>query len=170
MARPLAFVLAGLLLAVVQAVLLRWAGGGRIPLQLLVPCIVWLALEAENVEGVTAAAGIGWVLDLFAGTPKGLFAFAGVLLFLGARAAGIAVDLRGRIGFALLTGLGCLALSLGAMLLQRWAGAPEAAPGALLVPRVFGEAVLTALAAPLVQLAMHRIDALLGREEPGLVP
>lgn len=168
--RPLSFVLAGLLLATVQAVLLRWLGGGSIPLQLLVPCLAWLALEAENVEGVTAAAGVGWVMDLFAGTPRGLFTFLAVLVFLGSRAAGAAVDLRARLGFAVLSGAGCLALSLGAVLLQRWAGTPEAAPGALLLPRLLGEAVLTALVAPLVQMGMNRLDTLLGREEPGLVP
>ena len=36
--------------------------------------------------------------------------------------------------------------------------------------RAFLEALLTAFAAPLVQLGMNRLDALLGREEPGLVP
>lgn len=168
--RPLAFVLAGLLVATFQAVLLRWVGGGSVPLQLLVPCIAWLALQAANAEGVLAAAGIGWVMDLFAGTPKGLFTFLAVVVYLGCRAAGIAVDLRGRIGFAVLSGAGCLAFSLGAVLLERWAGAPEAGPGANLALRILGEAVLTALAAPLVWLGMSRLDALLGREEPGLVP
>jgi hypothetical protein len=168
--RPVVFIIAGLLFGAVQAVLLRWAGGGTVPLQLLVPCIVWLALEAGNVEGVTAAAGIGYAMDLLGGTPAGLFTFMGVVLFLGARVAGMGVDLRGRAGFAILTGLGCLAVSLGAMLLQRWAGAPEAAPGASLLLRALVEALLTAAASPLVWLGMTRLDALLGREEPGLMP
>lgn len=168
--RPLVFVLAGLLLATLQAVLLRWVGGGAISLQLLAPCLAWLALEAENVEGVVAAAGIGWIMDLFAGTPAGLFTFLGVLAFLASRAAGVAVDLRGRAGFAALAGAGCLGLSVGAILLQRWAGAPEAAPGAGLLPRAILEAILTALASPLVLVGMNRLDGLLGREEPGIVP
>jgi rod shape-determining protein MreD len=168
--RALAFVGAGLLLATVQAVLLRRVGGGTLPLQLVVPCIAWLALEAENVEGLVAAAGTGWVLDAFAGTPTGLFTFLGVLAFLLCRGAGMAVDLRSRAGFAVLSGAACLGMAIGAVLLQRWAGVQEAAPGAGLLPRMLGEAVLTALASPLVLLGMNRLDGLLGREEPGLVP
>lgn len=168
--RPLAFIGAGLLLATVQAVALGLLGGGVVPLQLLVPCVAWLALEAENVEGVLAAAGNGWVMDLFSGTPTGLFTFMSVLLFLGCRAASLAVDLRGRAGFAVLSGAGALTLSTGAMLLQRWAGVAEATPGVGLIPRMLGEAVLTALASPLILMGLDRLNGLLGREEPGLVP
>jgi hypothetical protein len=168
--RPLVFVLAGLLLAAVQSALLRWVGGGAVPLQLLVPCIAWLALEATGVEGVLAAAGIGWGMDLFAATPHGLFGFLAVLLFLVARGGAIAVDVRGRAGFAVLSGAGCLLVSFGAILLQRWAGTPEAAPRGLLVPRILAEAFLTAAAAPLVRMGMDRLAGLLGREEPGLIP
>lgn len=168
--RTLAFVGVGLLLAAVQAVLLRRLGGGSVPLQLLAPCLAWLALEAENVEGIVAAAGIGWVLDAFAGTPTGLFVFLGVFTFLVGRGAGMAVDLRGRAGFAVLAAAACLLLSVGAVLLQRWAGAGEAAPGGALVGRMIGEAVLTGLLSPLVLLVLTRVDGLLGREEPGIVP
>jgi rod shape-determining protein MreD len=168
--RPAAYALVGLLLAAVQAAALRWVGGGTIPVQLLVPVVAWLALEAEHVEGVVAAAAVGWEMDLFAGTPDGLFTFLAVAFFLLGRAAGAAVDLRGRAGLAVLSGLGCLAISLGAVWLQRWAGAAEAAPGALLLPRILGEAALTGLAGPLVGLGLTRLDTLLGREEPGLVP
>ena len=168
--RPASVVLAGLLLAAVQAVLLRWLCGGAVTIQLLAPCIVWLALEAENVEGVVSAAAIGFAMDVFAATPGGLFTFLGVVLFLASRAAGMAVDLRGKAGFALLSGAGCLVLSVGAVLLQRWAGDAEAAPGSLLVPRLLVEALLTALAAPLVLLGMNRLGVLLGREEPELMP
>jgi rod shape-determining protein MreD len=133
--RPVVFVLAGLLLAAVQAVLLRWVGGGTVTLQLLVPCLVWLGLEAENVEGVVSAAAIGGVMDVLAAAPGGLFTFLAVVLFLGSRAAGMAVDLRGKAGFAVLSAAGCLLLSVSAMLLQRWAGDAEAAPGSLLLPR-----------------------------------
>jgi hypothetical protein len=168
--RPLAFVAAGLLVAALQAVLLRWVGGGSIPLQLLVPCVAWLALEAEGVEGVVAAAGLGYAMDLHAGTPVGLFTFLGVALFLLARAGGGAIDVRGRAGFAVLSGVGCLGVAGGAAALQRAAGLPEAAPTPALLPRMLLEALLTAAAAPLVAAAMTRLDALLGREEPGIVP
>ena len=127
--RPLVFVLVGMVLATAQAVLLHRLAGGFVPLQLLAPCIAWLALEAENVEGLLAAAGSGFVLDAFAGTPPGLFTFLGVFAFLLCRAASMAVDLRGRVGFGVLSGVACSAISVGAVLLQRWAGVAEASPG-----------------------------------------
>lgn len=168
--RVLGFFLAGLLLAAIQAVLLRWVGGGRLPLQLLVPCIAWLGLKAGNVEGIAAAAGIGYLMDLFSGTPAGLFTFLGVVLYLFSRAAGLAVDLQERSGFAVLCGAGSLVVAFGAVALQRGFGAPDAEPGLLLLPRILAEAALAALASPLVHVAMTRLDGLLGREEPGLLP
>jgi rod shape-determining protein MreD len=66
--------------------------------------------------------------------------------------------------------VGCFLLALGAVLLQRSAGAPEAAPGALLLPRMLLEALLTAAASPLVLIGMNRLGVLLGREESELVP
>jgi rod shape-determining protein MreD len=168
--RALGFVLACLLLAAFQAVLLRWLGGGRLPLQLLVPCIAWLGLKAGNVEGVAAAAGIGYLMDLFSGVPTGLFTFLAVVLHLFSRAAGLAVDLQGRAGFAVLCGAGSLVVALGAVSLQRWFGAVDAEPGLLLLPRILAEAALAALASPLVHVGMARLDALLGREEAGLLP
>jgi rod shape-determining protein MreD len=79
------------------------------------------------------------------------------------------VDVRGRASFAALTGVGALALSLGAMLLTRLTSAPEAAPGLGLVARALLEAFLTALASPIVLAGMRRLDGLFHREEPGLL-
>jgi rod shape-determining protein MreD len=76
---------------------------------------------------------------------------------------------RGRAGFALLSAAGALGLSAGAVALQRLAVPSEAQPGWALLPRLLVEALLSGLLAPLVLLALRRLDALLGAEEPDLI-
>jgi hypothetical protein len=167
--KPLAHVVFALLLAALQAALLRWVGGGSFSIALLACCVVWAGLHGGNVDGSIAAAGIGYVMDLMAGTPKGLMTFLAVALFLVVRGGAAAVDLRGRAGFALLSGLGALFLSIGAMVLVRSIAPPEAAPGGPLAWRMLLEAILTAAVAPLVLLGLQRLDAMFHREEPGLL-
>lgn len=167
--KVLGYVACALLLAAVQGALVRFVGGGVVTAALLVPVIVHLGLGAGNVEGALAAAGVGLVLDVTAGTPKGLFTFLAVLLFLVSRAAGASIDVRGRLPFALLSGLGTLLLSLGAWLLLRWASPPEIAPRAAVIPRALVEAVLTGALAPLLLTGLRRLDRLFEREEPGLL-
>jgi rod shape-determining protein MreD len=167
--KPLAHVAFALLLAALQAALLRWVGGGAFSLSLLAVCVVWAGLHGGNVDGSISSAGIGYVMDLMAGTPKGLMTFLAVALFLVVRAGSAAVDLRGRAAFALLSGLGALFLSIGATLLLRNAGAAEAAPGGSLAWRMIVEALLTAAAAPVVGLGLRWLDARFHREEPGLL-
>lgn len=167
--KPLAHVLFALALAGAQAALLRWVGGGTVSLALLAACLVYLALHGGNVDGSIAAAGVGYVMDLMSGSPKGLMTFLAVALFLVVRAVCVAVDVRNRPAFGALSGFGALFLSLGALLLTRATAAPESAPGATLLPRMLVEAVLTGLLAPLVLLALRRLDGLFQREEPGLL-
>jgi rod shape-determining protein MreD len=167
--KPLAHAALALLLAALQAALLRHLGGGAVAVCLLAPSLVHLALTAGIVDGAVGAAGVGYVLDLTAGTPKGLMTFLAVAVFVAARLVTAAVEVRGRLGFALLSAAAAAGLSAGAIALQRVAVLPEAAPGWGLLPRLLVEALLTGLAAPLVQLALRRLDAMLGAEEPDLI-
>ncbi len=167
--KPLAFVLAAVVLAGLQAALLRWIGGGAFSVCMLASIVVYLGLHAGNVEGSVGAAGVGYVLDLLAGGPKGLMTFLAVLLFVLVRAVAASVDVRGRTPFALLSGAGAFTLSLGSMILTRYTAAPEAAPGATLLLRMMLEAVLTGVLAPLVLMGLRRVDALFRREEAGLL-
>ncbi len=167
--KPLAHVLFALALAGVQAALLRWVGGGSFSLALPAACVVYVALHGGNVDGSISAAGIGYVMDLMGGSPKGLMTFLAVALFLGVRATSAAVDVRSRSGFAALSGVGALFLSVGALLLTRYTAPPEAAPGAVLVPRMLGEAVLTGVLSPFVLAGLRRLDGLFHREEQGLL-
>ncbi|HYG68844.1 MAG TPA: hypothetical protein VD838_14345 [Anaeromyxobacteraceae bacterium] len=167
--KPLAHVAFALVLGALQAAFLRHVGGGAFSLALLAACVVHLGLQAPGVEGAVSAAGIGYVLDLLQGTPKGLMTFLCVLLFVVVRATCSTVEVRGRIGFAVATFAGAVFLSLGAVVMLRWVTPIEAAPGLTLVPRMLLEAFLTAIAAPLVREGMRRIDRLFTREEPGLL-
>jgi hypothetical protein len=167
--KPLTHVLFALLLAALQSALLRWVGGGWFSLALLAACLVHQGLHGGNVDGSVAAAGIGYVMDLTAGSTKGLMTALAVLLFIVVRATSAAVDVRSRSAFALLSGGGAFFLSLAAMVLTRYTSAPEAAPGAALLPRMLLEAVLTGALAPFVGMALTRIDGLFQREETGLL-
>ncbi|HET7825723.1 MAG TPA: hypothetical protein VFK90_10335 [Anaeromyxobacter sp.] len=167
--KPLAHVLLALALAAVQAALGRWFGGGAFPVALLAACVVYLGLHGGNVDGSVGAAGVGYVMDLMAGTPKGLMTFLAVLLFVATRAVSAAVDVRGRGSFALLSGVGAIFLSVGALLLTRATVPAEAAPGHILVPRMLLEGFLTGALSPLVFAGLRRVDGMFHREEPGLL-
>ncbi|MGC3997239.1 MAG: hypothetical protein QM767_06905 [Anaeromyxobacter sp.] len=167
--KPLAHVIFALLLAALQAAVLRWCGGGTVSLLLPVACVVYLGLHGGNVDGSVGAAGVGYVLDLVTGSPKGLMTFLSVALFLTVRAINAAVDVRARAAFAALTLVGTLLLSVGALVLLRLTSPDEAMPGAALLPRMLMEALLTAAVSPLVLAGMRRIDRMFHREEPGLL-
>jgi rod shape-determining protein MreD len=167
--KPLAHVAFALALAALQGAVLRWVGGGAVSLLLPVACVVYLGISGGNVDGSVGAAGVGYVMDLVSGSPKGLMTFLAVLVFVLVRAVNAAVDVRGRAGFAGLTFLAALVTSLGGMVLLRLTAVPEAAPGIGLLPRMLVEALLTAAASPLVFAGMRRLEALFRREEPGLL-
>lgn len=167
--KALVHVVVALLVVALQASLLRWVGGGAFSLALLAACVVYLGLNESNVDGSVAAAGTGYLLDLVTSSPKGLHTFLCVLLFVAVRAVAAAVDVRGRAPFALLSGLGALFLSVGALLLTRYTSAPSLAPGAILLPRMLFEGLATAAASPIVFALMRRVDGLLEREEQGLL-
>lgn len=167
--KPVAHVLFALVLASAQAALLRWVGGGWFSLALPAACVVYVALHGGNVDGSISAAGVGYVMDLMSGSPKGLLTFLSVALFLVVRGTSAAVDVRSRSAFAALSAFGALFLSIGALLLSRYTSAPDGAPGATLLPRMLGEAVLTGALSPLLLAGLRRVDGLFHREEPGLL-
>jgi hypothetical protein len=158
-----------ILLSAAQAALLHHLGGGRLPLSLPVVLLVWAGLGAPLAEGIAAALGAGYVLDVFAGTPKGLLTFLSVLVLLGSRAARSSLAVHGAWGFAALVGAATTALGAGALLLTGLTAPPEVAPGLGLVGRVLLESVLTAAAAAFLHPGLVRLDRLLTRAEPGLL-
>jgi rod shape-determining protein MreD len=160
---------AALLLAALQAALLRWVGGGVFSVSLALPVVVYLALHAGNVDGALGAAAVGYVLDLLAGGPKGLLTFLAVALFLVSRLAVAALSIHGKTGFALLSGFGTFAVGFAGLLLTRAVSPAESAPGFGLLGRMAVDAALTGALSPVVLLALRRVDGLFAREEPGLL-
>jgi rod shape-determining protein MreD len=158
-----------LVLIGIQNGLLRFLGGGVFSLSLAIPCIVFLGLEDGSIESAVASAGVGYLLDVFAGGPKGLMTFLAVALFLMMRLVGAAIDVRGRTSFAVLSGVGTFLFGLGALLFLRVVSPPDLAPGYRLLPRLFLDGLLTGMVAPVIGLAMRWIDGLFKREETGLL-
>lgn len=170
MRRTLASFALAIALSGAQAGLLLHLGGGALPLCLPLALVCWAAVEGELVEGLATAVAVGWVLDVFAGTPRGLLVFQAVVALLLCRLARSSLAVHGRIGFGLLTGGAVTAAGLGALLLTRLTAPDEARPGAGLVGRVFLEALATALAAGLLQGLLVRLERLLVREpDPGIL-
>jgi rod shape-determining protein MreD len=167
--RPVLYFAIALALSAIQAALLRWLGGGAVPIMIVLPMALWLGLHASNVEGAVSAVAIGYVLDLANGGPKGLMTFLAVALFLFARGAGAAVDIPGKFGFAVLTFIGTFIAGCGALGLIDLVSPAVAAPGTPLVSRVALEAVVTSLASPLVYGLMGGVDRLFAREDPTLL-
>jgi hypothetical protein len=167
--KPAVTFLFALVLVAVQAALLRCLGGGVLPVTLALPCIVYLGLHGGNVDGVLGSAGVGYILDLVAGGPKGLMTFLAVLLFVVCRVVGAGVEIRGRIGFAVLSALGTFLFSVGVLIMRRVVTPVESAPGAWLLPRMLLDAVLTGFASPVIAAAMRRIDGLFAKEEPSFL-
>jgi rod shape-determining protein MreD len=167
--RPVIYFALALGLTALQAALLRWIGGGAIPVAIALPMVLWLGLHASSVEGAVSATAIGYVLDLGNGGPKGLMTFLAVALFLFARGAGAAVDIPGRVGFAALTFVGAFLSGCAALGLTDLVTPPLAQPELGLVGRVALEALVTALASPFVLAMMNGVDRLFAREDPTLL-
>jgi rod shape-determining protein MreD len=166
--KTLAICAFALVLMAVQAAVLRYLGGGAWPLALVVPCVVYLALNAGNLDGPMGAAALGYLMDLWAGAPKGQLTFLAVLLFLVVRVVGASLDVRTWMGFALLCGIATACFDFSSLALTRLIS-EEATPGASLIGRVLFQAALTGICSPAVFAGMRRIDRLFTREEPGLL-
>jgi rod shape-determining protein MreD len=167
--RSLLLILLALVLAALQAAVLRWAGGGAVPLALPLALVVHLGLTAGTVEGAVTAAGIGYVVDLTTGGPKGLMTSLAVGLYLFSRLAGASVDVHGRVGFGVLTAVGVLLYGAAALGVTDLVTPAEVAPRWALMSRVALEAAATGVASVWLLPILRRIDGLFHREEPGLL-
>jgi len=166
--KPLLHAALALALVGLQSALLRHVGGGAFTLCLPVALLVHLSLTVELVEGAVAAAAVGYVLDVASGGTKGLLTSLAVATFLAVRIIRLAVDVRGRAGFAALCGLAAFGLSAGAVALSRSVTPPELRPVWSLVPRIALAALLTGLLAPLLLWGLRRLDGLFGERASDL--
>src|SRR6187401_510297 len=151
--RNTAFLALGVALLVIQSNLFRLIGRLEVPgatPSLLLPLIVFMGVhEYSMARGAALAFTLGYLLDVFAAAPVGLFTFITVATFIVSRAAGVrlaAQTLLTKIALAFVFALfqGVLIVILTAIF-----GVDPARPRSLavLVPPF---AVSTAIFAPLV--------------------
>ena len=160
--RNTAFLALGVALLVIQSNLFRLLGGlhvtGATP-SLLLPLVVFMGVhEYSMARGAALSFTLGYLLDVFAAAPAGLFTFITVVTFVVSRAAGVrlaAQTLLTKIALALSFGLvqGVLIVVLTAIF-----GNDPARPRALAF-LVLPHAVSTAIVAPFVFALAERIHA-----------
>ncbi|HTN87875.1 MAG TPA: hypothetical protein VL242_29550 [Sorangium sp.] len=158
--RNSAFLAMGAALLILQSNLFRLIGKLNIPgstPSLLLPLVVFMGVHEYSIaRGAALAFLLGYLLDLFAGAPVGLFTFITVATFVVSRAAGVrlaAQTLLTKIALAFVFGLveGVLIVILTAIF-----GGDAARPRALAL-LVAPHAVSTALFAPFVFRLAERV-------------
>jgi rod shape-determining protein MreD len=158
--RNSAFLAVGIGLLILQSNLFRVIGKLSIPgvtPSLLLPLIVFMGVHEYSIaRGAALAFLLGYLLDLFAGAPVGLFTFITVATFVVARAAGVrlaAQTFLTKVALAFVFGLveGVLVVILTAIF-----GGDAARPRTLAL-LVAPHAVSTAIIAPLVFSLAERV-------------
>ena len=160
--RNTAFLALGLALLVLQSNLFRLIGRLHIPgatPSLLLPLVVFMGVhEYSMARGAALAFTLGYLLDIFAAAPVGLFTFITVATFIVSRAAGVRLAAQTwltKIALALVFGLvqGVLIVILTAIF-----GNDPARPRALAL-LVAPHAIATAIFAPFIFSIAERIHA-----------
>jgi cell shape-determining protein MreD len=158
--RNTAFLVLGVLLLVLQSNLFRLLD--LLPISvatpsLLLPLVLFMGVHEYSVgRGAALAFLLGYLLDVFAAAPVGLFTFLSVVTFVVARAAGVrlaaqTILTKVALAFAFALVEGVLVVVLTAIF-----GGEVARPRALavLVPEY---AVATAITAPIVMALAERV-------------
>ncbi|APR75089.1 Hypothetical protein A7982_00435 [Minicystis rosea] len=126
---------------------------------LLLPVVIFMGVHEYSIaRGAALSFILGYLLDVFAGAPVGLFTFITVATFVVARAAGVRLAAQ-----TLITKLGLafvFALAQGILIIVLTAifGNDPARPRALVV-LVAPHAVVTAIVAPVIFAIAERVHA-----------
>lgn len=128
--------------------------------------VVGAAVVVGGVEGLAAAALLGWMMDVVSGALLGQHALLLALAYAGTRFANLQLNLlRALPRVAFVAGLS-LAYDLSHAGLAHWfAGVP--APGWTFVGRALVHAAANALCAPAGLLAVQQVVGMLSRDEEG---
>ena len=115
---------------------------------------------AAMVKGSWAAGGavavfVGYLADLFAGGPKGIYSLTFGLCFFGVKLLGARLSFRGKVAQILSTGLMALVTAVAQSAMAAAAG-PY--PFWMSLKRSLATVVVTALFAPVVFSLLHRLD------------
>jgi len=159
MRRVLLFLGLGIVLGAVESSLLAAFGIRGFGLGLLLGLLLHLGVRAGSVDGVIAAAGIGYLWDVFGGTPIGLSVVAAVAVFLFVRFATRAVD----VVFGVVVVLAAMAQGVRLLVLTLlvWASPGlDTATGSTLVFGFTFEILLAIVTAPLVYQLARVLDRL----------
>jgi rod shape-determining protein MreD len=121
--------------------------------------VVYAALAGRGDLGSVAGMSmfLGYLADLFAGSPKGVHLVAYTLLGLVARMASSRLLVRGGLFTALVCGLFALGFGFLPLFLRRWLWPGLGISGRALLP-VPLTALATAVCAPLVFRVLRRLD------------
>ncbi len=151
--RNIAFIAVGLLLILVQGNLYRVLGRfdihGATP-SLILPLVIFLGVhEPSMARGAGLAFALGYLLDIFASAPIGLFTFVMVVVWLVSRGAGVRLTAQTVLTRMSLAFVFSIVESAVVLTLLAIFGADTKRPleiGTVVLPR----AVATALFAPLI--------------------
>jgi rod shape-determining protein MreD len=158
--RNTAFLAIGAALLIIQANLYRLIGPLRIPgatPSLLLPLVVFMGVhEYSMARGAALAFTLGYLLDVFAGAPVGLFTFITVATFVVSRTAGVRLAAQTLITKVALAFVFALFQGILIVVLTAIFGGDPARPRALAL-LVAPHAVATALFAPLVFSLAERV-------------
>lgn len=164
--RNTAFLALGTALLVIQSnlfrvveLLERWMSLSGLTPSLLLPLVVFMGVhEYSMARGAALAFTLGYLLDVFAGAPVGLFTFINVATFVVARAAGVrlaAQTLITKIGLALVF---ALVQRILIIVLTAIFGNDPARPLAL-AKLIAPHAIATAVCAPFIFALAERVHA-----------
>ena len=158
--RNSAFLAFGLMLIIVQSNLFRIVGhvdiAGATP-SLILPLVVFMGVhEYSMARGAALAFALGYLLDVFAAAPIGLYTFTSVLIFVASRVAGVRLAAQTLLTKVALAFAFSILEGLLIVILTAIFGGDAWRPQALaqLVPV---HAVATALVAPLVFRLAERV-------------
>lgn len=169
--RNTAFLATGVALLIVQSNLFRIIGGLHAPgvtPSLLVPLIVFMGVHEYSIaRGAALAFTLGYLLDVFASAPNGLFTFITVATFMVSRAAGVRLAAQTLITKLALAFVFALVQGVLIVILTAIFGADPARPRALAL-LVLPHALSTAICAPLIFSLAERVhQATIAVPRPG---
>ena len=164
-----AYLLASLLLLAVECALLRPLGLSVARPDVGVAVVLFLALRCHGLEGALGSAAVGYFVDVLSGQPSGLYVFAAVLTFLLSRLVAPFVEAKSALAFAALAAPIDALHNLAVWVLASLLGTAPGADRGPMLRAVPWSALLTGLAAPLVWLALRRLEGLFEKPDTGLL-
>lgn len=169
--RNTAFLATGVALLIVQSNLFRLIGRLHAPgvtPSLLLPLIVFMGVHEYSIaRGAALAFTLGYLLDVFASAPNGLFTFITVATFMVSRAAGVRLAAQTLITKLVLAFAFALVQGVLIVILTAIFGADPARPRALAL-LVLPHALSTAACAPLIFSLAERVhQATIAVPRPG---